>query len=127
LSRGAKGNEDVKGDTKEFADLMVHLVEQRVKGRHAGEILFKEGEGVREGGRGMKDGVKSVVGSWEVERVELIVDIPVWSPGCFQGECYFRLSKSSFGFSLPRRSLFSLRSFLTMSFLTSFIFKVFSL
>ena len=59
---------DVKGDTKEFADKLVHLVESR-----------------RKGGKVEKGGVRSVAGSWEVERVELIVDIPVWSPGCFQG------------------------------------------
>lgn len=28
----------------------------------------------------------SLGGSWETERAELIVDIPVWSPGCFQGK-----------------------------------------
>jgi hypothetical protein len=61
---------DVKGDTKEFAEKLVHLVEERRRG-------------VRVGNGG--GGARSVVGSWEVERVELIVDIPVWSPGCFQG------------------------------------------
>lgn len=29
-----------------------------------------------------------MAGSWEQDRVELIVDVPVWTPGCFQGECF---------------------------------------
>jgi hypothetical protein len=32
----------------------------------------------------------SLAGSFENERAELLVDIPVWSPGCFQGECRSR-------------------------------------
>jgi hypothetical protein len=26
----------------------------------------------------------SLAGSWEKERAELIVDVPVWSPGCYR-------------------------------------------
>jgi len=70
--KGSGNAGDVVGDTKEFGDMVVHLVEERVRRLRSGDT----GSG--------KGGVKSAAGSWEVERVELIVDIPVWSPGCFQ-------------------------------------------
>jgi hypothetical protein len=55
-------------------------------------IVQDRGMELRMGGLGLETGKsegsgksRSPVGSFEIERAELIVDVPVWSPGCFQG------------------------------------------
>ncbi|KAK4687956.1 hypothetical protein P7C73_g2158, partial [Tremellales sp. Uapishka_1] len=57
-----------EGDVKRFAEMIAGVVEGRV-GSGLGSVT--EGVGARSS-------------SWEKEKAELIVDIPVWSPGCFQ-------------------------------------------
>lgn len=88
------GCADPKGDTKKFGDLVATMVEDRTrrgrKGRQDQEQEEEgegQGQGEREddaGGRLTKSVGGSLAGSWEKERAELIVDVPVWSPGCFQ-------------------------------------------
>ena len=52
----------------------------------------------------------SLAGSWEKEMAELIVDIPVWSPGCFQGESRARRMVEIFSsFGLDLSTLHALR------------------
>lgn len=52
-------------------------------------IVQDRGMELRMGGLGLDTGKSgkstSPIGSFEIERAELIVDVPVWSPGCFQG------------------------------------------
>lgn len=43
-------------------------------------------EHVEERGRQVRSLGGSLAGSYENEKAELIVDIPVWSPGSFQGK-----------------------------------------
>lgn len=71
---------DAEGDTKKFGELVAQLVEDRSRRHRKGDDLQMDGieEGVKQGAEG------SLSGSWEKERAELIVDVPVWSPGCFQ-------------------------------------------
>jgi len=71
---------DVEGDSKEFGDLVFDMIERRGRKTRAGELGAGD-----EDGRKSKSLGGSLAGSWEKERAELIVDIPVWSPGCFQG------------------------------------------
>lgn len=78
------GNADPQGDTKKFGDLVATMVEERTRMSRKGG----NDQGQREddaGGRLTKSVGGSLAGSWEKERAELIVDVPVWSPGCFQG------------------------------------------
>jgi len=70
---------EVTGDTKEFGNLVNRMVEKRARKARAGEVVLGED------GRKVKSLGGSLAGSWEKEKAELIVDIPVWSPGCFQG------------------------------------------
>ena len=83
---------DPKGDTKRFGDLVASMVEERTRRGRRGQTPDNNNEDdENESQNGVGDGrvVKSVggslAGSWEKERAELIVDVPVWSPGCFQG------------------------------------------
>lgn len=77
-ARAGRVVRDVEGDTKEFGDLVVGMVEKRSRNaRGGGQVVNEEGRKVRSMGG-------SLAGSWEKEMAELIVDIPVWSPGCFQ-------------------------------------------
>lgn len=75
--------EPIDGDTKAFADKVVSIIEARARRARTG-ALFNLGE-VDES-RKIRSLGGSLSGSWEMERAEFIVDIPVWSPGCFQGE-----------------------------------------
>lgn len=63
---------------------MAQMVEDRSRRGRRGDDLQMDGieEGVTKGAEG------SLSGSWEKERAELIVDVPVWSPGCFQGSSF---------------------------------------
>lgn len=86
----------VEGDTKVFAQLVVGLVEDRAKLQRLAMEDNKLGVPVGSGGSGGagSGGVGRSVGAgsldtsgmanWENERAELMVDIPVWNPGCFQ-------------------------------------------
>lgn len=75
----------VEGDTKVFTERVVAIIENRARRARTGRALGHEGRFEVEARRGKSMG-GSLSGSWENERAELIVDIPVWSPGCFQGE-----------------------------------------
>ncbi|CAD6578069.1 MAG: hypothetical protein TREMPRED_002093 [Tremellales sp. Tagirdzhanova-0007] len=79
-SRADRIVREVAGDTKDFGDLVVGMVEKRARKARGGNIIDSGGEDARKG-RSLGG---SLAGSWERERAELIVDIPVWSPGCFQ-------------------------------------------
>ncbi|EIW67358.1 hypothetical protein M231_02500 [Tremella mesenterica] len=61
-----KASAQLCGDAKKFAHLVVEQI----------QFAGKSGKGEMR--------VGSLGTSWEKERVELIVDVPVWSPGCFQ-------------------------------------------
>ena len=93
-SRADRIVREVAGDTKDFGDLVVGMVEKRARKARGGNIIDSGGEDARKG-RSLGG---SLAGSWERERAELIVDIPVWSPGCFQGMC-------SGSFSIPCPSI----------------------
>lgn len=74
----------MKGDSLEFAALVAGIVQDRgVELKMGGLGLDVDGSQQQKGDGRVS---KSVAGSWEIERAELIVDVPVWSPGCFQGE-----------------------------------------
>lgn len=100
---GGRAVRAVQGDSLRFADLVIGIVESRgVDARKGGLRLDVEGKQEGEGSRGTnirasKSLAGSLAGSYEMERAELIVDVPVWSPGCFQGmSCGFpNLCKSS--------------------------------
>ena len=62
---------------------MAHMVEDRSRRGRKGDDLQMDGIEETKGGG-------SLSGSWEKERAELIVDVPVWSPGCFQGTLSLR-------------------------------------
>ncbi|WVW85804.1 hypothetical protein I302_107842 [Kwoniella bestiolae CBS 10118] len=94
-----KNPKPVDGDTKRFAELVASMVSQRENEKRKTELIeMVENVNLSSSAEENRMGVtnrlnvpkrnKSVamgmVGSWEVERAELIVDIPVWSPGCFQ-------------------------------------------
>nr|XP_031860104.1 uncharacterized protein CI109_004468 [Kwoniella shandongensis]KAA5527176.1 hypothetical protein CI109_004468 [Kwoniella shandongensis] len=95
-SRGlsAKGGKELDGDTKRFAEIVRDVVNDRAEDRRKGELIemienvhLDEGEDrghLPAPPRRGRSVAGSVAGSWETERAELIVDIPVWSPGCFQ-------------------------------------------
>lgn len=93
-SRGlsAEGGKELDGDTKRFAEIVRDVVNDRAADRRKGELIemiehvhLDDGHLPAPPRRG-RSVAGSVAGSWETERAELIVDIPVWSPGCFQGE-----------------------------------------
>lgn len=79
---------DVDGDTKAFADSVVGIIEDRARKIRSGGFAQDsdvEDEGRQQARKGRSLG-GSIAGSWEIERAEFIVDVPVWSPGCFQGK-----------------------------------------
>lgn len=82
-TRFQQKREPIDGDTRAFADKVVAIIETRARKARAGG-LFNLGEAVEDRKGGSLEG--NLSGSWEIERAEFIVDIPVWSPGCFQGE-----------------------------------------
>ncbi|WWC63124.1 uncharacterized protein I303_105724 [Kwoniella dejecticola CBS 10117] len=92
-----KTPKNVDGDTKKFAELVATMVTQLGQQRRKGELiemienvnLSSSPSGKPQTGslavpKRNRSVAGSLAGSWEVERAELIVDIPVWSPGCFQ-------------------------------------------
>ncbi|OCF38764.1 hypothetical protein I317_07445 [Kwoniella heveanensis CBS 569] len=96
-SMGGKNARDViDGDSKRFAEIVAGMVSRRANEKRKGELvemienvkLDDESVSSPKGINAPKR-TRSVAGSlggssWEAERLELIVDIPVWSPGCFQ-------------------------------------------
>lgn len=91
-SRTRAATADPTGDTKQFGDLVASMVEERTRRGRRGQTPDSEQDNdndhdgnERRGGRVIKSVGGSLAGSWEKERAELIVDVPVWSPGCFQG------------------------------------------
>lgn len=82
-TRLSQKREPIDGDTKAFAERVVAIIEARARRARTG-AWFNLGE-VDES-RKIRSLGGSLSGSWEMERAEFIVDIPVWSPGCFQGE-----------------------------------------
>ncbi|KAK8854920.1 hypothetical protein IAR55_003659 [Kwoniella newhampshirensis] len=91
-SRGlsAKGGKELDGDTRRFAEIVKRVVDDRAEDKRKGDLIemienvhLEEGHLPAPPRRG-RSVAGSVAGSWETERAELIVDIPVWSPGCFQ-------------------------------------------
>ncbi|WWD02483.1 hypothetical protein V865_000523 [Kwoniella europaea PYCC6329] len=96
-----KNPKAVDGDTKRFAEIVASMVTQRENEKRKSELIeMVENVNLsssQEDSRSIGSNVKrmnipkrnksiamGMVGSWEVEAAELIVDIPVWSPGCFQ-------------------------------------------
>ncbi|AFR95778.1 hypothetical protein C343_03884 [Cryptococcus neoformans C23] len=95
---------ELDGDTKRFAELVVETVDERrlslassspvSRGRklegEKGLIEMVENVSLQEAHHGARNierrGTQGrmMSGSWEAERADLIVDYPVWSPGCFQ-------------------------------------------
>lgn len=102
---------ELDGDTKRFAELVVETVDERRRLSLAASSPVSRGRTL-EGEKGLVEMVENVSlqgahhearsierrgtqgrmmsGSWEAERADLIVDYPVWSPGCFQGKLQFR-------------------------------------
>lgn len=77
---------DPTGDTKKFGELVANMVDERTKRGRKGPLPEHESgqqQQKEEVGKSKSVG-GSLAGSWEKERAELIVDVPVWSPGCFQ-------------------------------------------
>lgn len=96
---------ELDGDTKRFAELVVETVEERRRLFLASSSPVSRGRTL-EGEKGSIETVENVQfqdvhhgarnserrgtqgrlmsSSWEAERADLIVDYPVWSPGCFQ-------------------------------------------
>lgn len=82
---------ELEGDTKMFVELVAQMVVARTNTR--GRRMSGKGEKgavarsvSSSRARGVSPGAgASLPGSWEGERAELLVDVPVWSPGCFQG------------------------------------------
>lgn len=95
---------ELDGDTKRFAELVVETVDERRRLSLAASSPVSRGRTL-EGEKGLVEMVENVSlqgahearsierrgtqgrmmsGSWEAERADLIVDYPVWSPGCFQ-------------------------------------------
>ncbi|WVQ74780.1 hypothetical protein IAR50_004386 [Cryptococcus sp. DSM 104548] len=79
------------GDSKRFAELVASSVAARSTAREKGLIEMVENVSLEEHAEARKieqrrqqGRMQSLGGSWENERAELIVDYPVWSPGCFQ-------------------------------------------
>lgn len=90
-SRTRAATAEPQGDTKRFGDLVASMVEERTRRGRRGQTPDSDQDGAAgneanaTGGRVIKSVGGSLAGSWEKERAELIVDVPVWSPGCFQG------------------------------------------
>ncbi|WVF72643.1 hypothetical protein IAT40_007461 [Kwoniella sp. CBS 6097] len=95
-SMGGKNARDViDGDSKKFAEIVAGMVNRRADLKRKEELVEMienvKLDDVASSPRGVDapKRTRSVAGSlggssWEAERLELIVDIPVWSPGCFQ-------------------------------------------
>jgi hypothetical protein len=83
LARSKANAREPEGDTKEFGELVAHMVEERTRRSRKGTV--EEAVQQQEEGRGAKSVGGSLSSSLEKDRAELIVDVPVWSPGCFQG------------------------------------------
>ena len=63
--------------------MVVGIIEDRAK-------RLRMGQSGNDQARKGKSLGGSLSASWENERAELIVDIPVWAPGCFQGRLMSR-------------------------------------
>lgn len=107
---------ELDGDTKRFAELVVETVEERRRLFLASSSPVSRGRTL-EGEKGSIETVENVQfqdvhhgarnserrgtqgrlmsSSWEAERADLIVDYPVWSPGCFQGTLRFSHASDS--------------------------------
>lgn len=119
---------ELDGDTKRFAELVVETVEERRRLLLASSSPVSRGRTL-EGEKGSIETVENVnlqdvhhgprnierrgtqgrlmSSSWEAERADLIVDYPVWSPGCFQGTLRFsHASDSEFADSSTHRPLY---------------------
>lgn len=83
LGRSKVNAKEPQGDTKAFGELVAHMVEERTRMSRRGTV--EEAVQQQEEARGAKSVGGSLSGSLEKDRAELIVDVPVWSPGCFQG------------------------------------------
>lgn len=123
---------ELDGDTKRFAELVVETVEERRRLFLASSSPVSRGRTL-EGEKGSIETVENVQfqdvhhgarnserrgtqgrlmsSSWEAERADLIVDYPVWSPGCFQGTLRFsHASDSEYSLTRQRTDLSTLQS-----------------
>lgn len=123
---------ELDGDTKRFAELVVETVEERRRLLLASSSPVSRGRTL-EGEKGSIETVENVhlqdvhhearnierrgtqgrlmSSSWEAERADLIVDYPVWSPGCFQGTLRFsHASDSEYSLTHQRIDLSTLQS-----------------
>ncbi|TYJ53994.1 hypothetical protein B9479_005328 [Cryptococcus floricola] len=87
---------ELDADSRHFAELVARSVDDRrgSPSREKGLIEMVENVTIEEQEertearkieqRKQLGRMQSLAGSWENERAELIVDYPVWSPGCFQ-------------------------------------------
>lgn len=90
---------ELEGDTKMFVELVAQMVVARTNTR--GRRLSNNGDKgavarsvSSSRARAASPGAgASLPGSWEGERAELLVDVPVWSPGCFQGTSFDSYSR----------------------------------
>ncbi|WRT68251.1 uncharacterized protein IL334_005227 [Kwoniella shivajii] len=98
----ARNIKQITGDSKQFTELVASMVNKREQEKRKQDITIEMIENVNisqdavttttsptatrhlDVPKRAKSLAGSLAGSWEVERAELIVDIPVWSPGCFQ-------------------------------------------
>ncbi|ORX38641.1 hypothetical protein BD324DRAFT_649990 [Kockovaella imperatae] len=82
---GGKPLKPVEGDTRAFAEQVVHLFRQRTDHSRRGQSEYRpeprDDQGRKRQGRSLGG---SLSDTWDGEKVEFIVDIPVWSPGSFQ-------------------------------------------
>jgi hypothetical protein len=78
---------ELEGDTKMFVELVAQLVVSRTqaRGRRSSPEANRTGGRSVSSSRARGDSPSTSAGSWGVEKAELLVDVPVWSPGCFQG------------------------------------------
>lgn len=95
LSRNKNNVKEPQGDTKKFGELVAHMVEERTREARRGGGSIEEAQALQ--ARESRSVGGSLSGSLEKDRAELIVDVPVWSPGCFQGMSFVPLYRSRDG------------------------------